>query len=225
MSRTSRFERCKTPSGSIPISVIMGFEYPLADQYSGRGENGMYGSCLATTLYSSTPATTYSNSSRAYNYSSLNSNESDKRSNYSSMKFLNTILSDDKNTMNSLDSWGSRDVGYRANTPVSREEEECLSRSRYVRAQTEARELLRSSRDRYVQSCDPREHPRQQSCRYPRALSEYTSSSQRNIRAKTVAPMVVSPARHHSSFISNHRMGWGSSASRNYFSSVRSRFL
>ena len=24
-----RFERCKTPSGSVPISVIMGFDYPL----------------------------------------------------------------------------------------------------------------------------------------------------------------------------------------------------
>ena len=24
-----RFERCKTPMGTVPISVIMGFDYPL----------------------------------------------------------------------------------------------------------------------------------------------------------------------------------------------------
>ena len=24
-----RFDRCKTPMGSVPISVIMGFDYPL----------------------------------------------------------------------------------------------------------------------------------------------------------------------------------------------------
>ena len=26
-----RFDRCKTPMGSVPISVIMGFDYPLGN--------------------------------------------------------------------------------------------------------------------------------------------------------------------------------------------------
>merc|ERR1711973_967639 len=206
MSLTSRFERCKTPSGSVPISVIMGFDYPLADQYSGRGESGLYGSSTSSTQYSSTS-----------NFKSSNNFDFDRRNKYSSMKFLNTILSDDKNTMDNLDSWRGTELN------SSREQLDNLSRSRYVRAQTEARELLRSSRDRYVLSSDPREHPRQQPCRYPTALNEYKTS--RNLGAKSVGPMVVSPARHHNSFISNHRIGWGSTASRNYFSSVRSRFL
>ena len=30
-----RFERCKTPMGTVPISVIMGFDYPL-DPYQVR---------------------------------------------------------------------------------------------------------------------------------------------------------------------------------------------
>ena len=37
----SRFERAKTPMGAVPISVIMGFDYPLGDwdtEPSGRGE-------------------------------------------------------------------------------------------------------------------------------------------------------------------------------------------
>merc|ERR1719323_1786313 len=39
-----RFERCKTPMGTVPISVIMGFDYPLdASQVEGRGEATSYG--------------------------------------------------------------------------------------------------------------------------------------------------------------------------------------
>ena len=35
----SRFERAKTPMGAVPISVIMGFDYPFGDtEPSGRGE-------------------------------------------------------------------------------------------------------------------------------------------------------------------------------------------
>lgn len=35
----ARFERAKTPMGAVPISVIMGFDYPLGDtEPSGRGE-------------------------------------------------------------------------------------------------------------------------------------------------------------------------------------------
>ena len=33
-----RFERCKTPMGSVPISVIMGFDYPLG-QVTSREDN------------------------------------------------------------------------------------------------------------------------------------------------------------------------------------------
>jgi len=35
-----RFDRCKTPMGSVPISVIMGFDYPLdsTTEIGGRGE-------------------------------------------------------------------------------------------------------------------------------------------------------------------------------------------
>ena len=35
-----RFDRAKTPMGAVPISVIMGFDYPLAQEAerSGRGE-------------------------------------------------------------------------------------------------------------------------------------------------------------------------------------------
>jgi len=35
----ARFERAKTPMGAVPISVIMGFDYPLGDtEQGGRGE-------------------------------------------------------------------------------------------------------------------------------------------------------------------------------------------
>lgn len=46
-----RFERCKTPSGSVPISVIMGFDYPLASdrEESGRGEGRSSSSCYRST--------------------------------------------------------------------------------------------------------------------------------------------------------------------------------
>jgi len=213
MSLTSRFERCKTPSGSVPISVIMGFDYPLADQYSGRGESSLYSSGADSYSYN--------------NYNSMNSTDFDRTNRYTNMKFLNTTLSNTKQMLDSLDPQMDYGSGYYTSDSGSREQRENLSRSRYVRAQTEARDLLRSSRERYVQCSDPREHPKQQPCRYPTALSEYTTSTPtaRNVRAKTVGPMVVSPARHHGSFMSNNRFGWSSSASRNYFSSVRSRFL
>ena len=45
----ARFERAKTPMGAVPISVIMGFDYPLGDtEQSGRGE--------ATSSYSYKPS-------------------------------------------------------------------------------------------------------------------------------------------------------------------------
>ena len=33
-----RFDRAKTPMGAVPISVIMGFDYPLGQETGGRGE-------------------------------------------------------------------------------------------------------------------------------------------------------------------------------------------
>ena len=33
---STRFDRCRTPMGAVPISVIMGFDYPLEDSASGH---------------------------------------------------------------------------------------------------------------------------------------------------------------------------------------------
>ena len=65
----ARFERAKTPMGAVPISVIMGFDYPLGDtEPSGRGE--------ATSSYSYKPSysTGYSSDYSPGYTSSLNNN-------------------------------------------------------------------------------------------------------------------------------------------------------
>ena len=62
----ARFERAKTPMGAVPISVIMGFDYPLGDtEPCGRGEasSSSYSySCKPsyTSSYPSTLTSSYS---------------------------------------------------------------------------------------------------------------------------------------------------------------------
>merc|ERR1719481_1653526 len=153
MSLTSRFERCKTPSGSIPISVIMGFDYPLSEQGSGRGETGYY-----------------SDLNRSLNSSYQRSSNFDSK--YQSNTYRTSTFDNNANSSTLLSSTWNSDRGYGWPSSLSsREDAENMSRSRYIRAQTEARETLRSARERYVQCSDPKEHPKQQPCRYPTALS------------------------------------------------------
>jgi len=199
MEYRNRFERCKTPMGSVPISVIMGFEYPLEDA-SGRGENSVM--------------------------TSDRIQESSLKTNYNSSCYTTTqqaATSQQSYRTTGLYSWPS---------PLDSSRVEEPKKVRFARAATEARDLLTTSRDRYVRTSDTREHPLQQPCRYPAALSSYTSASaadaqpSRFTRARTVGPpKVVSPWRQ-AGFPSSRTAHWGTSpTSKTYYSSVRSRFL
>lgn len=202
MEYRNRFERCKTPMGSVPISVIMGFDYPLEDA-SGRGEN----SVMTRDRNQESSFKTNYDSSYSSSYYTTQQAATTKQS------YRTTGLS-----------------GWPSNLERNRVVEE-PKKVRFARAATEARDLLTTSRDRYVRTSDTREHPLQQPCRYPAALSSYTSSSaeaqpSRFTRARTVGPpKVVSPWRQ-AGFPSSRTAHWGTSAtSKTYYSSVRSRFL
>jgi len=70
----ARFERAKTPMGAVPISVIMGFDYPLGDtEPCGRGE----ASSSSSYSYSCKPS--YTSSYTSSYPSTLTSNYSNYR--------------------------------------------------------------------------------------------------------------------------------------------------
>jgi len=206
----SRFNRCKTPMGAVPISVIMGFDYPLEDRISGRGE-----SAANYSTYTVQDRSNSNNSSSAYT------------SDYSNSYNYNSVYDQSNNESNKR-SIGSRGFLW----PSTLRQAEETASSRFDRAKTEALETLSRSRDRYLRTNDPSEHPKQQPCSYPTALSAYSNPSPtvpRYTRATTVGPSVVSPWRSagSSGYTSSYRSTyWSSSpASRTYYSSVRSRFL
>jgi len=222
MSQHSRFDRCKTPMGSVPISVIMGFGYPFDSNYTEDTRTD-YNRCASLNRIDNQD----DRDIRLYNRSK---DFGDVNSLYAGSIWPKCLYTS-KNRVED-------DNYYR--TKICRAQTEEANDSMY-----------RRSMERYVNNLDHREHPKQQPCNYPTALANSrsniassnnnsynsfnscnsyatTADKQRLRRAATVGPQVVSP-RHHSSFVSSNRNYWGSSipssSSKAYFSSVRSRFL
>lgn len=178
-----RFERCKTPMGSVPISVIMGFDYPL-EAPGGRGEVSAY------STHTNNYATRYSQP-RSCSPSCLPS------SSYSSHYM-------DRNMLERIPR-SSPGQTWPSSLQASSLQPSSLSTTNYsvytgYRAQSQAREDSSSSRWRKETSAlmagAGKEHPKQEPCHYASALAATSidSSHRRRAqsRARTVAPSTPS---------------------------------
>merc|ERR1711997_904321 len=208
-----RFERCKTPSGSVPISVIMGFDYPLASdrEESGRGEG------RSSSSYSvrgpGGPGGYRSNITQPGSYSSsLNTD------------YMNRHMQD-RLPRPPTTCW-----------PSSLSQSRTSTQKTYLsRAVTEAREP--SARpERGFTSSFALEHPKQQPCQYASALSmtALPPPQPRHSRATTVMPPSRSSVwssntnntftQPRTATFSSYASKFSSPSNSSRFSNIRSRF-
>jgi len=203
----ARFERAKTPMGAVPISVIMGFDYPLGDtEPCGRGE---------------------ASSSSSYSYSCKPSYTSSYTSSYPSTLTSNYSNYRDTNMLERIPRPPTQRTA--AATPAYR----TPGQRQYLgRAGTELRDTRETTPGYNYSPSSALEHPKQQPCHYATALSlSSTPLPSRQSRARTVAPSTPSPWRQ-TTFLSrpaasSHPSPYSGQASSSYnrFSSVRSRFM
>jgi len=158
-----RFDRCKTPMGSVPISVIMGFDYPLEGSSSERGGRGETAAAASSSYgYNSSYSKYGGRGGSVAPFQSLNTN-------YMNVNMLERM----PRQPSSSPSWPSSLMS---------------SRSRAV---TEVREVAGSSTNNNgFTSSFALEHPKQQPCRYATALSmtAMSSTTPRSARSSTVMP-------------------------------------
>jgi len=210
-----RFERCKTPSGSVPISVIMGFDYPLASdrEESGRGEG------ISSSSYSvRSPGGSGGYRSNITQPSSYTS---------SSLKtdYMNRHMQDRLPRPPTTSCW-----------PSSLSQSRTSTQKTYLsRAVTEARETSVRP-ERGFTSSFALEHPKQQPCQYASALSmtALTPPQPRHSRATTVMPPSRSSVwssntnntftQPRTATFSSYAAKFSSPGNSSRFSNIRSRF-
>merc|ERR1712192_10100 len=168
MGQLERFERCKTPMGTVPISVIMGFDYPL-DLHGGggRGEATIYGE------HTNNYATRYNTGT---NYLPATGHKS-----------YNTDYMDINKLARLPRSGGAQTWPSSLN-----------AQSTYSTYRTQNQSLERGrSTERTFRFGETREHPKQEPCRYATALAGASRdlTQPRQARARTVIPSSPSPWR------------------------------
>merc|ERR1711962_1181240 len=186
--------------GSVPISVIMGFDYPLESdrESSGRGEQGR----------------------ELRREKEIKSSYTNKYSTALNTDYMNRHMQERlPRTSSAVSSW-----------PSSLSHSRTPTQKTYLsRATTEARELeplARPDRSYGVTSSFALEHPKQQPCHYASALS-MTARQQpksRHSRAVTVMPPSTSFSQSRSSF-SSYASKFSSPGNSFRFTNIRSRFF
>jgi len=226
-----RFERCKTPMGSVPISVIMGFNYPLeSDHEESGGEVSAKSTTTINNNYYSSVSTDYMKKNNDYyNYNRQQSTDYAKKNNYNSLNtdYMNRHMQD-RLPRSSGANGGITSPLTQSRTPTQK--------TYLSRAATEARDLepsRNSSSYSYgFTSSFALEHPKQQPCQYASALSMTARQTpqSRLCRAATVLPPTTSSVWRSNTF-SQPRTTFSSYASKfsspdhSYrFSNIRSRF-